>query len=147
MKKYNLLVLMAAAVLAAGCFGKDASSTVTPTAPNGTFKGQFTRLHKKPNTSVYDTIKTTVTLNISSNGYTYAITGDTTLHAGSKGTYAYDGTYIQFNDNTFTPKNNFMPTKPHLYGVYQYGYDGTIFQMLRTQSDTLLYKYDLTRTQ
>ncbi len=146
MNKKLLLLLAIPVTLAASCINKTAD-TVAPVAPDGTFTGQFMRLRKRVvNAAVKtDTLKTNLTLTVSSNGYTYKITSDTTIHSGSNGTYLYDANgYIRFNDAT-APNLISEPVKPHLAGTYQYGYNSTRFIIQRAYSDTLIFRYDLTR--
>lgn len=133
-------------MFAGGCINKQ-TDTVAPAAPDGIFTGQFMRLRKRiVNSAVKtDTLKTNLTLTVSSNGYTYKITGDTTVHSGSNGTYLYDANnYIRFSDAT-APNLTAEPVKPHLAGIYQYAYSSTRFIIQRAYSDTLIFRYDLTR--
>lgn len=147
MKRYNLLAVIALAVSAVSCVKNNTADFVAPSAPNGTFSGQFRLLHRPYNGGSVDTAKkANLQLMMSSNGYTYQILGDTTIHAGSHGTYAYDGTFIQFNDATYSATStpgNYKTTKPHLVGTYQYLFTSNVFQALRTVGDTLSYQYDL----
>jgi len=76
----------------------------------------------------------------------YAVSGDTTRHAGSHGTYAVDGVNIGFSDQTLPPSTAALtapPAKVHLNGVYQYSYATTTLQ-IAFSSDTLAMFYNLT---
>jgi hypothetical protein len=146
MKKHLLLLLSIVGLMAGGCVKQ--TETVTPAAPDGTFTGQFLRYHRKLVNSAYqyDTLKTNVTVVLSSNGYTFKMTGDTTIHSGSNGTYVYDANYIRFNDVLLPSNLTTEPKKPHLVGIYAYAYDGTNLIVERTyQPDTLRFRYNLKR--
>jgi hypothetical protein len=140
---YVLPVLILAVVFTSGCF-KNAESNPTP-APSGTFTGQFRLLHRKPGTTVIDTVKANIQLVIET-GVGYKVLGDTlTIHAGSKGHYAINSNTIGFQDDTFPATGK--PTKTHLSGYYQYYYDGTsVLQMVANSADTLSLQYDLKKT-
>jgi hypothetical protein len=136
---YLLLILM---VLGTSCLKK---ATVVPVAePSGVFSGQFRLLERKSGASAIDTLEK-ATISISLNGGTkaYTVTGDTSVHAGSFGTYTISSPYILFTDKTYPTTGT--PTKTHLNGTYQYYYDGTTFQML-AGNDTLNLQYDLKKT-
>ncbi len=121
---------------------------VTPIPqPQGNFKGTFAALLKKSTGSGYDTIRDTtfrVTLTASSK---FAVTLETPHHVASFGAFAYNGAYIQFTDSSTLSSGN--GSKFHLKGVYQYGYDGTNFQLLRRNdtgtNDTVAVQYALKR--
>jgi hypothetical protein len=135
------IILLAIALLGSGCLKSSTTSTPIP-QPSGTFVGTFRALHKKTSNVGYDTTKATIQLVFSGN--TYTVTGDTvTLHAGSFGTYQVDGVFAGFNDKTYPTTGT--PAKYHLNGVYQYYYDGNVFQALRNSLDTLSLQYDLYR--
>ena len=145
MKKKLLYLLPALALLAVGCL-KTTSDIPKQALPAGKFTGQFRLLHRSTNTVPYDTLKCNLTVTIGGSGNTYTVTGDTaTLHAGSSGTYGISSPFISFVDNTY-PKSG-APAKTHLNGVYQYYYDGTVFQMLAYSIDTLSLQYDLKKSQ
>jgi hypothetical protein len=140
--KRNLLFLLPLLLsLGVACTPK---TDVTPVqAPYGTFTGQFGALIKKSATSAgYDTIRDSITLKMTSPA-AYAVTGDTTtIHAGSKGSFAYNRYYIQFNDSTKVTTGT--GTKFHLKGVYQYGYNGAALTIERySNTDTALIRYVL----
>ncbi len=144
MKNFALLLLAGFGLVGAGCVHNNTSSNIVPAAPSGTFTGQYIQVRLNSAKSTYDTLRANIQLTFNSSNYGYQVTGDTTVHAGSNGTYAYDGTYIVLNDKTY-PKTG-VPAKPHLAGTYAYIYDGTTFQMARNSfSDTLRVLYNLTR--
>jgi hypothetical protein len=145
MKRKLFYLLPLSLLFLAGCFGNKNSAPTPTLLPSGTFTGQFRRIHKTFRTGVTDTQKANIQL-IMETATGFAVTGDTsTVQAGSKGSY-YVGlnNYIQFVDNTFPPTGT--PTKTHLNGLYQYYYDGSVFQMLATSLDTLSLQYDLKKT-
>ena len=136
---YALLILV---VAASGCFTNKSAPTPIPA---GTFTGEFRRVHVNLKTTVADTQKANITLNLDlTTGF--AVTGDTsTVHAGSHGGYSISSTYALFNDVTYSPTAK--QTKVHLAGTYSYYYDGSTFQMvLNSAFDTLSYQYDLKKT-
>src|SRR5579875_1661214 len=97
MKKY-LLPFLGSIILTAGCMGSKTAATVAPAAPIGTFTGKFARYHINAAHTGYDSVTSTVTLVMTgSPKYTYKITGDTSIHAGSHGNFGYTTTYFQFN--------------------------------------------------
>jgi hypothetical protein len=144
--KRNLFYLLPLLLTLLAACAKNSGTSVVVSAPVGTFNGQF-RLLTKNSTGKYDTLKDSIILKMT-NAYHFAVTADTTVkHAGSHGTFAFDGYYIQFNDSTF--KSGVPRTKNHLVGVYQYIYDGTNFKMLRASSSTspdTIGRYDLVKT-
>ena len=136
-------VLILIATLAAGCLKNNETPVVQP---QGAFTGVFYRLRNPRFVNarqIWDTTKINLTLQLSSNNFT--VTGDTVLHAGSKGAFAYNSAYIEFQDYTI-PGNNTIPVtqlpKIHLTGTYPYQYDGNILR-LKAWNDTLVYFYDL----
>jgi len=146
MKKLSIYLLPALLVLslfATGCLSNKTSNPVP--YPSGTFEGQFRLLHKKLNDSKIDTLKKATIQLVLESGVGYKVLGDTaTVHAGSKGHYGINATYIAFDDETY-PKTG-TPAKIHLYGNYLYNYDGsTNLIILVNQGDTLNYRYDLKR--
>ncbi|UEG52094.1 hypothetical protein LLH06_14100 [Mucilaginibacter daejeonensis] len=143
MKKQLLYLLIGVASLSAGCM-KDNDSDVTPVAaPQGSFSGQFIRIHLNRTTNKRDTIKLPIGLEMVNN--TFKITGDTTKHAGSFGTFSYNSSYIQWVDATVpTGANALNLPKYHLHGIYLYAQDATKLQF-QASNDTLLYFYDLTK--
>lgn len=144
MNKKLLFLLPALALLTVGCFKTPVASPTQGGLPSGTFAGKFRLLHRHTNQVKFDTAMCDITVTLNAVGATYTVTGDTsTVHAGSKGTYGISSPYISFTDTTW-PKSG-TPTKTHLYGLYQYYYDGTVFQMLAYSVDTLSLQYDLKR--
>lgn len=139
MKNSFKLLLLAVIAGASSCSSnKDASEPVA--VPTGTFSGKFTSLHKK-SSGVVDTLKANILLTTTTAGR-FKITGDTaTVHAGSHGAFQLNAIYIQFQDSTATSNH---PAKIHLNGLYQYYYNGTVFQ-IAAGNDTLAYQYDLKR--
>ncbi len=137
-----LLPLLLLIVLAVGC-AKSPDSTDTIVLPVGTFTGQFTRIHLNPYTRKLDTIYANLTLTMAA-ATGYAITGDTTKHAGSHGSYVVDGVNIAFSDQTLptSTTSTAPPTKIHLNGVYSYVYTTTSMQ-ITFSNDTLIYTYIL----
>jgi hypothetical protein len=140
--KRNLLYLLPLLLsLGVACSPK---TDITPIqAPYGTFTGKFAALIRKTSPTVgYDTIRDSITLKMSSPGI-FAVTGDTTtIHAGSKGSFAYNYNYIQFNDSTKVTTGT--GAKFHLKGVYVYGYNGAALTMVRnSNTDTLVVQYVL----
>jgi len=132
--------------LLSSCGGTQTSSNPTPNVPSGTFSGTFTLYYLHDKTGVIDTSTTTLTLSMQKTGF--AVTGDTSkVHAGSYGAYIVNSNYtgIDFVDKTFPASGT--PAKVHLNGVYQYTFNGTIFQLNAASAyDTLTYSYNLTRT-
>jgi len=140
MKRAFILFLPFVVMLAAGCLKSADNSTTTFNAPAGTFTGVFTKLRYNNAKQKYDTTKANLTLTLTlATGYT--VTGDTTLHAGSKGSYSVDPNNILFGDATLNSAAS--AGKTHLSGLYQYGYDGTNFNIQATYSDTLGFFYQL----
>ena len=139
--KYKLLFLSAILLLIieSGCLKH--TDPVTPLIPSGTFSGKFTMLHRKTDNVPYDTVKANLVITLQTPAYTYAVTGDTSKHAGSYGTFGINSNYIKFTDKTYPATG--IPAKMHLAGVYGYIYDGSVFQIYAASSDTLGVLYDL----
>lgn len=136
--KLMAALLLGTGIMATGCLSNKNESTPIP-SPSGTFDGQFRVLRKKTTGAGYDTVqRDTIRLTIKPDSG-YKVTGDTTEHAGSHGSYEYNYYYIGFDDATYKTTS----PKRHLDGVYQYYYDGKIFQIARNYSDTLKLQYDL----
>jgi hypothetical protein len=126
-----------------GCL-KESKQDSTPLPKiSGLYTGQFVRLRLNQGTNKYDTLRANVSVNFDlTTGYT--LSGDPAL-AASNGDYSYDAFYFQFNDKTY-PTTGY-PTKPHLAGLYIYGYDGTTLQLKQTYPlDTLGYFYNLKKS-
>jgi len=141
--KRNLFYLLALLLtLGVACSPK---GEVTPIPqPEGNFKGVFATVLKK-STGGYDTLRDTnfrVSLTASSR---FVVQAETPHHVASFGAFAYNGAYIQFADSSTLSSGN--GSKFHLKGVYQYGYDGTNFQLLRRNdtgtNDTVAVQYAL----
>jgi hypothetical protein len=141
MKSKLLYSLFAIVILASGCMGTKNNPTPA-NYPSGTFAGQFRLIHTNSLTGKHDTSSANIQLTMST-ATGYQVTGDTSkLHAGSKGAYAINAGYINFQDATLTKS---IPTKTHLNGTYEYYYDGSsVFQMIpAAEVDTLALQYDL----
>ncbi|MEN0055399.1 MAG: hypothetical protein AAGC65_17110 [Mucilaginibacter sp.] len=141
--KRNLLYLLPLflMMLGAACSPKSDNTPIPP--PVGNYKGTFRLLVQKGTTSAYDTVKKDSLLNIKiANPNLFSVTGDTaTIHAGSKGTFLYDGynSLIAFNDSTYKAGPQ---AKVHLVGTYQYRYNGIRLLISRAnqmQDSVLLY--------
>lgn len=140
MKNAFIFFLPFLLMLAASC-AKHNDTGSNFLVPSGSFAGQFARLRYNKTTGRYDTIKANIVLSMDlKTGY--KVTGDTsTVHAGSYGDFAIGPYSIQFADKTLSASS--VPTKVHLYGVYEYGYDGTNLQIDATYADTLGFFYNL----
>jgi hypothetical protein len=144
MKHKLLYLFLFLAIVAAGCV-KSSSSAPPPPIPSGTFSGQFKLYQRHTDKVPYDSLITNITVNFKTPDYTYAVTGDTTtLHAGSYGTYGISGSYMIFNDKTYSPTAPY--TKSHLSGGYLYNYNGTDLLLYASSSDTLILGYSLKKT-
>ena len=142
MKKYTMSVMagisLFTGILVTGCFKNKDNSP--PPSPNGKFDGEFSVLKKRSAGTGYDTVvRDTIRLTLNPDSG-FRVTGDTTRHAGSHGSYIYDYYYISFDDETYSTASS----KYHLNNLYAYYYDGAIFQLARGSSgDTLRLQYDL----
>jgi hypothetical protein len=134
MKRAFICFLPFILMLAGGCLKK--SDNANFVVPLGNFNGIFTRIHYNATKKTSDTIKAGLSLVIDINTG-YAISGDTTYHAGSYGDFAAAATVITFYDHTL----NYSLNKTHLEGDYTYTYDGSTLQMQQTKADTLKYLY------
>ena len=123
------------------------NNTPTPT-PEGNFSGTFKVVHTSRLTGKRDTLSANLLLAMSlAKGY--QVTGDTsTVHAGSYGDFSTNvssaGGYIQFADLTYSTAH--PGTKYHLNGIYKYQYDGTNFQVLYNNADTLSFQYNFKKS-
>ena len=109
---------------------------------NGVYAGKFTAVHLHSKTGATDT--TVINLQVTfSNSNGFQVAGDTTLHAGSYGTYLIGGnSYVQFADKTIPASG--PVSKIHLNGIYLYDYTNTTFSLgVSSAFDTLRYFYDL----
>ncbi|MBD1394516.1 hypothetical protein [Mucilaginibacter glaciei] len=141
---FLLPVLLAIVVFATGCFNNNTSTPVP--VPTGTFGGTFKLLRRKVGATVVDTLKKANIQLVLETGAGYKVLGDTaTVHAGSKGPFGINATYIAFDDTTYPKTGNPPNDKIHLYGSYFYNYDGTTLVLLFNQGDTLNYRYDFKR--
>ncbi|QKJ29144.1 hypothetical protein HQ865_05030 [Mucilaginibacter mali] len=143
MKRAFIFFLPFMVMLGAGCMKHNDSDGNTFPVPSGSFAGKFTRLHYNTTKKGYDTLSANIVLTMDvKTGY--KVTGDTsTVHAGSFGDFSMNAYAIQFADKTYTSTP--PPSKIHLYGIYEYGYDGTNLQIDATFADTLGFFYDLKR--
>jgi hypothetical protein len=131
-------------ILATGCL-KTPQAVAPAPVPSGIFTGEFKLLHRHTNKAPFDSTKATITVNLQTPAFSYAVTGDTsTLHAGSYGTFGVSGPYILFNDKTYS--TTAAAIKTHLSGYYLYNYDGTNLIMYASSSDTLVLGYTLKKT-
>ena len=119
-------------------------NNVTPTLlPSGTFSGTFLRLHLNKNNTIDSAKVSTVLVMETATGY--AVTSDTsTFQAGSKGNYIFGtNNFVEFLDVTYPATG--IPAKTHLFGIYQYSFDGTNL-LMAASTDSLGYQYTLKRT-
>ncbi|MCJ8210093.1 hypothetical protein MUY27_10265 [Mucilaginibacter sp. RS28] len=140
----KLIYLLPFAIMALGSCMKSSSDSTPVPVPTGTFAGKFKVLKRNVTSGAYDTTKKiNITIDMST-ATGYKVTGDTTtLHAGSYGDFALNGTYILFSDAT-VPKTGVAPgSKIHLNGYYPYAYNGTQLQFYTTFADTMAYVYEL----
>lgn len=138
MKIKYLLFLPFLVMLAASC--AKPKRELPFIVPSGTFSGNFSRLRMNSATQTYDTLSTNITLVMNlTDGY--KIIGDTSVHAGSHGSFIMSAVEVAFEDSTYLGAG--LPAKPHLLGTYQYNYNGTSLHMQQTYSDTLGFFYNL----
>ena len=141
LKTKPLYLVLLLALLTTACVKSNNNNPQVP-LPTGTFTGQFMRIHKNQ-TTVPDTIKANLDLSLSQTTG-FAVTGDTTIHAGSHGSYAANAYYIQFVDQTYSATQ--PSPKYHLQGVYNYAYDGTQLDIYINYADTLSFQYTFKKT-
>lgn len=135
MKNKFTYLLLLCTVLAAGCIKKP--NIIQVGQPLGVFSGKFTGLRR--NVSKYDTTRANLQLVLSTN-IGYSVQGDTsTVHAGSYGSFGYDGSTFTFYDKTYPATG--VPAKTHLAGTYYYSWDGTNMQIWGASGDSLIYDY------
>ena len=140
--KYTLLCLFAFSLLLETSCQKILQAPPQPPLI-GVFSGQFLFVHRRLTVLPYDTVKANVVLTLQGTpSNTFAVTGDTTQHAGSHGSFTLFSGVIFFNDVTY-PQNGTKPAKLHLSGSYEYYYDGTNLQMLGASADTAVFEYVL----
>ncbi len=143
MKKNLFGLFITLLVIASGCKKTEETPLIVP---QGKFSGKFTRLHLDKRTNKIDTLKADMVITLSTTTG-YAVLSDTTVvHAGSKGLYGVDRSFIEFSDNTIPAGPLSIIGKTHLAGVYQYNYNGNNLQIGRS-NDTLSYYYNLLLTQ
>jgi len=146
MKNKIIYLLPLLLVLIAGCTKKynDPDKWANDSGyPLGMFTGTFIRIHKNPVTLKYDTITAALKLVLSTNTG-FAVSGDTTIHAGSYGSFKEDITNIWFID--VTSPVNYTPKKTHLSGTYTYTYNRSYLMIENAvKSDTLSCVYHLTK--
>ena len=139
---YPLLLL---ALFGVACI-KETATSIPASGPSGTFTGQFRLLRRSTDKVPFDTTKANLSITLNSVSNSFAIGGDTTIvHAGSHGSYTISAPFINFTDQTLSKTS--AQAKAHLSGLYQYYYDGTVFQLLAYSADTLSLQYDFKRTQ
>jgi hypothetical protein len=142
MKSKFIYLLPLLLLCAAGCVkNTDPSTDPNYAYPLGTFTGKFTIIHKSW-ASKYDTTSATLKL-VLSTSTGFAVSGDTTVHAASYGSFSENAVSMIFNDVTY-PTAGF-PKKTHLAGLYAYSYNGTILQITGNVADSLYYKYVLVK--
>jgi hypothetical protein len=142
-KNYFFLCLLAMAVFVTGCVKSINQTNPAVVIPTGNFTGKFAYIHARTSGAPMDTVISVLNLTLSTSG-TYAVTGDTSRHAGSFGSFGADGTYMAFADKTYPVSK--APTKIHLSGSYLYSYDGTTLKLLAVPSDTVSYQYQFTKS-
>jgi hypothetical protein len=147
MKKFLFFALPVFVMMVSSCVKNNDVEETPYIAPVGKFTGNFTRYRARfiNNKYVYDTTRVSgLVLNLTST--TYKTTGDTSIHAGSKGLYFYDRQLMEYRDSTVKAGTNSINLpKPHLNGVFVYNYDGTSLNF-SASNDTLLYLYQLKKT-
>src|SRR5258707_3634812 len=140
--KLKLLYLLLLLAFMGECDRKSAA-LVRNNTPEGTFTGKFKYTHEHAQTGAVDSATAIIQLQIEQNTG-FKVTGDTSLHAGSYGSYLVNSSYtaIDFKDKTFPTTGT--PAKYHLNGVYSYSYDGTNLSIAAFGAfDTLSYVYTL----
>lgn len=138
MKRNLFYLLPLLLTLGVACSPKN---EVVPVAqPQGNFTGTFGALVKKTSGTGYDTVRDTIALKLTAASL-FKVAADTRKHVASYGGFVYNGYYIQFNDSSAVVPG---VKKFHLKGVYQYYYDGNVFQLQRNSNgDTLTVQYNL----
>jgi len=143
MKHKLLYLFLLLVIVATGCIKSSPKNQPAPT-PSGTFKGEFKVIHRHTSTANWDSVKTNITVQFNTPGFTYLVSGlDTsTLHATSQGTFGVSAPYIHFTDANTTGTAKTW----HLNGYYIYNYDGTNLIMYVSSADTLVAGYNLKKT-
>jgi hypothetical protein len=137
--------ILGIATILTGCI-KGTDDAMPLAQPQGKFAGQFYRVHRNNTTQKRDTVKVSLELELTND--TFKITGDTSKHAGSKGTFNYNQSYIEWLDSTVPVGTNSLNLpKYHLHGLYQYVYDNVRLEFAASTYpvDTLTYIYRLKR--
>jgi hypothetical protein len=140
MKHKLLYLFLLSVIIATGCV--KSVNPPAPIVPSGTFTGVFKRYHRHIDTAKYDSLIVNLTVKFKTPSFTFAVTGDTTLHAGSHGAFDLSSQYMLFGDSTVSTNS----TKYHLSGAYLYSFDGTNLAFYATSGDTLLNGYALKKT-
>jgi len=142
--KYKLIYLFPLLIaFTAGCSKKAAVVNYQLPVPVGNFTGQFTRYHLTVATGKIDTLYANILLNLDASG-SFAVTGDTTVHAGSFGKYSLGvNDDLSFTDKTLPVTGT--PAKPHLNGNYMFTYNSGILLMQKDVGDSLSYQYNFTK--
>jgi hypothetical protein len=142
--KHKLLYLFPLLIACtAGCSKKPAVVDYQLTVPTGNFTGLFTRYHLTVATGKIDTLYANILLNLDASG-NFAVTGDTSIHAGSFGKYSLGtGDDLLFTDKTLPATGT--PVKPHLSGDYLFTYGSGILNLQKDVGDSLSYQYSFTK--
>jgi len=128
----------------AGCTKKTPVTNYQSPSFAGTYSAAFVRLHTNQTTGKSDTVTANLTLTMDAAG-NFTVTGDTTQHAGSYGTYSLGYTDdLIFTDKTLPATGT--PTKSHLSGDYLYTNATNALGLKKVVGDSILYTYYLTKT-
>lgn len=146
MKKKIIYWVLLLPVLLTGCAKTYNDPETDPSKmgyPLGTFSGKFMRIHRNPMSLKYDTTDAMLKLVLSTNTG-FAVSGDTSKHAGSYGSFSEDYANMIFSD--ITSPTNYTAKKTHLSGYYTYTYDGSYLVIVNgVKSDTLSCIYHFTK--
>ena len=140
MKKNLFGLLITLLVVVTGCAKKEETPIIVP---QGTFSGNFTRLHYSVATNKMDTLKANLVIKFSTTTGYEVLSDTSVVHAGSKGSYNVDQLYMEFGDTTIPAGPIPTTGKVHLAGIYAYSYKGNSLKFTRS-NDTLGVFYDLT---
>ena len=123
MKRTLLYLIPLLVAIIAGCTKSSPVTNIPAPTFNGSYSTKFIRLHQNLTTLKYDTVLATLSLTMDNSG-NFAVAGDTTLHAGSHGTYALGySDDLLFTDKTLL--STATPVKYHLDGDYKYVVTGS----------------------